>query len=148
MESIREAKFRLKLSEGFLNEAEDFFKLSHWRSCVSSAQLTVENASKAVLALFQPIVKMHGLSKLLIGLVEEHGFNEEIARKIERLAENARLLGFEEHIRTDYGDELGYRTPWEIYHAGHAEKALLLAKDSFNLAAQLIEELGQNVNWA
>lgn len=141
MDSIEEAKFRLRLSEGFLKEAEDFFNLSHWRSCVSSAQLTVENASKAVLTFFQPIVKLHGISKLLFALVDEHGFKEEMAKKIERLAENARVLGFEEHIRTDYGDELGYRTPWEIYNLTHAEKALSLAKDSFKLAAQIIEEL-------
>jgi len=44
MDSLGEAKFSLRLSEGFVKEAEEYFKLLHWRSCVSSAQLTVENA--------------------------------------------------------------------------------------------------------
>jgi len=143
MDSIEEAKYRLRLSEGFVKEAEEYFNLSHWRSCVSSAQLTVENASKAVLALFQPMVKIHDISKLLLSLIEEQGFMGDLAKKIERLAENARILGFEEHIRTDYGDELGYRTPWEIYNSNHAEKALSFAKISYKLSVEIIEELKQ-----
>jgi HEPN domain-containing protein len=124
MDSKEEANYRLRLREGFVKEADEYFNLSHWRSCVSSSQLAVENASKAVLAVTRPIVRIHNLSSLLLGLIEEHGLGEDLANKIERLAENARVLGFEEHIRTDYGDELAYKTPWEIYSFEHAQKAL------------------------
>lgn len=141
MDSKEEINYRLRLSEGFVTEAEEYLKISHWRSCVSSSQLGVENASKAVLACYQPIVKIHDLSKLLMELVQEQGLKGEVAKKVDRLAENARILGFEEHIRTDYGDELAYRTPWEIYDSKHAENALLIAKDSYNLAKEIIEKL-------
>lgn len=141
MDSKEEVNYRLKLSEGFVTEAEEYFKLSHWRSCVSSSQLGVENASKAVLAYYQPMVKIHDLSKLLMGLIEEQGLKGKLAKKIERLADNARVLGFEEHIRTNYGDELVYRTPWEIYDSTHAGNALSIAKDSYNLAREIIEKL-------
>lgn len=141
MDSKEEANYRLKLCKGFISEAEEYFTLSHWRSCVSSSQLAVENASKAVLVIDKPLVKIHDLSRLLLEMIEEHGLKEELATKIERLAENARILGFEEHIRTDYGDELAYKTPWEIYGPEHAEKALSLAKESFTLAFEITEKI-------
>jgi len=143
MDSREEAKYRLKLSEGFVKEAEEYFKLSHWRSCVSSSQLAVENASKAVLALSRPIIKIHDLSKLLLDLTEEEGLKAGLTNKIERLAENARILGFDEHIRADYGDELAHKTPWEIYSFKHAEKALSIARDSYTLATEIIEGMEQ-----
>ncbi len=141
MDSKEEANYRLRLSEGFVKEAEEYFNLSHWRSCVSSSQLAVENASKAVLAVTKPIVKIHNLSSLLLGLIEERGLDEDLANKIESLAENARVLGFEEHIRTDYGDELAHKTPWEIYSDEHAKKALSIAKDSYYLASEILNQL-------
>ena len=141
MVSIEEANYRLKLSEGFIKEAEEYFRLSHWRSCVSSSQLAVENSARAVLALSKPIIKIHDLSKLLMGLLEEEELPAELSNRIERLAENARVLGFEEHIRTDYGDELAYKTPWEIYGPKHAEKALSIARDSYDLSIEIIEKI-------
>ena len=50
-------------------------------------------------------------------------------------------MGLEEHIRTDYGDEFVHKTPWEIYNAHHAENALTLAKNSYELAKELVAEL-------
>lgn len=141
MDSKEEVRYRLKLSEGFAGEAEEYFRISHWRSCVSSAQLCVENASKAVLAVYQPVVKIHDLSRLLMELIEEQRITGDLADKMEKLADHARILGFQEHIRTDYGDELAYRTPWEIYDSRHAENALAMAKDSYLLAAEIIKGL-------
>jgi len=91
-----------------------------------------------VLALYHPLVKLHELSRLLLKPTEEQKLQGALAEKIEKLADNARILGFEEHIRTDYGDELAYKTPWEIYNAEHAERALAIAKESYSLANELI----------
>jgi len=36
---------------------------------------------------------------------------------------------------TDYGDELAYRTPWEIYDEGRARRAFALAQEACGIAA-------------
>jgi HEPN domain-containing protein len=42
MDSEQDVNFRLRLAEGFLQEAEEDLTLSRWRSCVDNAQLAVE----------------------------------------------------------------------------------------------------------
>jgi HEPN domain-containing protein len=51
MKPLQSAQYRLKLAEGFLQEAQQDLKINRWRSCVDNAQLTVENALKALIAL-------------------------------------------------------------------------------------------------
>ena len=138
MDSREEARYRLRLAEGYVREAEELLAASQWRACVSSAQLAVENSAKAVLALVGPLAKSHDLSSMLLDAAEDLGLGEEALRALERLAECARLLGFREHIMTDYGDELAYRTPWEIYDEGRAKRALALAKEAYEIAARLV----------
>ncbi len=53
------ARYRLRLAQGFLEEAREDVSLKRWRSAVDNAQLAVENAAKAVLALLGPIRQMH-----------------------------------------------------------------------------------------
>ena len=52
MSASRDVAYRIALAAGFLVEAEQDLLLERWRSCVDNAQLTVENAGKAALALF------------------------------------------------------------------------------------------------
>jgi len=54
MDSERDVRYRLRLAEGFLGEAEEDVRSSRWRSCVDNAQLAVENAIKAVIGRFGP----------------------------------------------------------------------------------------------
>ncbi len=49
--------YRLELARGFLHEAQQDFDLGRWRAAVSHVQLSVENALKAVIALFLPVAK-------------------------------------------------------------------------------------------
>jgi len=119
--SKEEASYRLKLAEGFLGEAEKLFDTKLWRACAGSCQLAVENACKAVIALFRPVVRTHELSRLLLDLLAEEEFAGNEVENIERLADHAKLLGLKEHILTDYGDELTYKVPWEIYEEEHAK---------------------------
>lgn len=44
-----EARYRLRLADGFLKEAGEDISLRRWRSCVDNSQLAAENAAKAVL---------------------------------------------------------------------------------------------------
>lgn len=138
MDSKEEARYRLRLAEGYLREAEVLVLASQWRACVSSAQLAVENSAKAVLALVGPLTKSHDLSGLLLDAKDDLGLEEEGLRNLRRLAECARLLGFREHIMTDYGDELAYRTPWEIYDEERARRAFAVAQEACGLAAGLL----------
>ncbi|RLF21257.1 MAG: DNA-binding protein, partial [Thermoprotei archaeon] len=48
-----EVRFRRRLAEGFLTEAERSLSMRDWRGVVSYSQLAVENAAKAIIALFR-----------------------------------------------------------------------------------------------
>jgi HEPN domain-containing protein len=139
MDSNEEAAYRLRLAGGYVREAEELFGNCQWRACVSSAQLAVENSAKAVLSLVGPLARSHDLSSMVLDAAEDLGSGKEAKGKLERLAECARLLGFREHIMTDYGDELTYRTPWEIYDEGRAKKALALAKEAHEIATAVVK---------
>lgn len=138
MDSTEEARYRLRLAEGYAREAEELLGASQWRASVSSAQLAVENSAKAVLALVGPLSKSHDLSSMLLDAAEDLGLDHQALRQLERLAECTRLLGLREHIMTDYGDELAYRTPWEIYDDERARRASALAKEAYDIAHRVV----------
>jgi HEPN domain-containing protein len=138
VDSSEEAKFRLRLASGYVQEAEELLRTSQWRACVSGAQLAVENSAKAVLTLVGPLTRSHDLSTLLLDAAEHLKLAQDGLQKLERLAECARLLGFREHVMTDYGDELTYRTPWEIYNEERARRAIEIAREACGIAAALV----------
>lgn len=139
MKSKEEATYRLKLARGFLEEAKKLFQAKLWRACAGSCQLAVENASKSLIALFRPVVKTHEMSELLLDLLPEEKLTKKEVREIEKLADYAKLLGLKEHILTDYGDELTYKMPWEIYKEEHAKRTLEIAIDAVKIAKEFIE---------
>ena len=138
MDSKEEARYRLRLAEGYVREAEHLIAVCQWRACVSSAQLAVENSASALLALVGPLARSHDLSGMLLDAAGDLGLRDHDLRKLHRLAECARLLGLREHILTDYGDELAHRTPWEIYDVGRGKTALALAAEAYEIAAHLV----------
>lgn len=138
MDSREEAQYRLRLAEGYLREAEEFYRLSRWRASASNSQLAVENSAKAFLSLIGPVPKSHDLSGLLLDAIEGLLLDKKAIRKIERLSECTRIMGLKEHILIDYGDELAYKTPWEIYDEGRAKRALGIAKEAYEIASSLV----------
>jgi hypothetical protein len=66
-------------------------------------------------------------------------FPGEISSRVERLAECAELLGPDIHVQSDYGDEAGGLTPWELFDQDSARQALDLAEEAADLAQQLFE---------
>ncbi|MDO8672160.1 MAG: HEPN domain-containing protein [Dehalococcoidia bacterium] len=65
MQSNDEARYRLRLAEGFLGETRQDIDSKRWRSCMDNSQLAVENAAKAVLALLGPVGHTHNPGALL-----------------------------------------------------------------------------------
>lgn len=142
MSPKRDADFRLKLAAGFLGEAEEDLRLSRWRSCVDNSQIAIENTAKAVIAMRGPVPKVHQLEGLLSKLLKDpplKNLNEDIAA----LRDISNKVGFEQHIRTDYGDESQYRTPWELFDRESAEEAVGLARRAYGTALRIIEKWPQ-----
>ena len=99
--------------------------LTHWRSAVDNAQLALENAAKAVLALMGPVGRTHQPALLLREALQV--FSSSHQKCVERLSEQAEMLGFDVHVQTDYGDEMEGITPWELFNEDDARSALAIA---------------------
>lgn len=136
-----EAGYRLKLAEGFLAEARQDLILNRWRSAVDNAQLAVENAAKSVLALVGPVGRTHNPSVPLRSALGEGLFPTEVQPAVARLTEQAELLGPDVHIQTDYGDELGNLTPWELFDGSDAAQSVTIAEEAVSLAQAVIEAI-------
>ncbi|RMF27350.1 MAG: HEPN domain-containing protein [Chloroflexi bacterium] len=139
--SVDNAVYRLRVAQGFLAEAQQDLQLRRWRSAVDNAQLAVENAAKAALALVAPVGKTHHPAPLLREAIAAAHFPAVLVAKVERIAECAEQLGFDVHIQTDYGDEMEGRTPWELFDEADARQALELAEEALALAQDIIKEV-------
>jgi len=137
---VDRAGYRFRVARGFLEEALQDVELERWRSAVDNAQLSVENAAKSVLALVGPVGWTHNPAVLLRRLLGDGVFTKEVKELVQSLAEHAEMLGKDIHIQTDYGDELGGRTPWELFDEQDARQALARAKEAVSLAEAVIQE--------
>jgi len=55
------------------------------------------------------------------------------------LRECATELGYEQHVRSDYGEEASFRTPWELFGEGDATRAVETARRARSIAQGLLE---------
>ncbi|HEC35028.1 MAG TPA: HEPN domain-containing protein [Anaerolineae bacterium] len=139
----RDAAYRLRLAQGFLNEAHQDLDLGRWRSVMDNAQLAVENAAKAVLALLGPVGRTHNPAVQLRRALGDGLFAAPEDDRVQRLTELAELLGPDVHIQTDYGDEAGGLTPWELFDEEDARQALDIAGEAVELAVAVVGRLTQ-----
>ena len=137
MNAADERTYRRRLAEGFLAEARQDATLQRWRSCVDNSQLAAENAAKTALAMLGPVGRTHSPAGLLRRALQSQKFSPDVRRSIERLAECAEFLGPDIHARSDYGDEVGGLTPWELFDENAARQALALAEEAVSLASSL-----------
>ena len=140
MESVADAEYRLRLARGFLSEAEEDLPLSRWRSCVDNAQLAVENAGKSVIARFSPVPRSHDVAALLAEHLERGLIPPALRPKVDLLRELSQELGYEEHVRSDYGEEARGVTPWELFQEPEAVRAIELARRALSLAEDLARQ--------
>ena len=146
MVGLADAEYRLRVARGFLDEAQQDAELGRWRSAVDNAQLTVENAAKAALALCGPVGRTHNPALQLRNTLEAM-FEWSDPSSVQRLADLAEMLGFDVHVQTDYGDEMEGRTPWELFDEADARQALTIATEAVGLAEQIVgtHSRGRNV---
>jgi len=142
--NARDAQYRLKVAQGFLEESRQDTGIQRWRSAVDNAQLATENAAKAVLAVVVPLGKTHNPAPLLRRAMKDNLFTEDFRPFVEQLAVLSETLGFDIHVQTDYGDEIEGLTPWEIFEEEDAQQALLTAEGALNLAAKILRGLLEN----
>lgn len=131
------ARYRLGLAQGFLSEARQDIDIDRFRSCVSNAQLSIENAAKAVIALFGPVGKTHEPWRELKALLDEEAIPQALWGQVERLATLAARYGLKEHFLTDYGDEAQLLSPWQLFGQEDAAEALETAETCFALAQEI-----------
>ena len=141
MNSHDPAHFRLRLAEGFFDEAREDVRSQRWRSCVSNAQLAVENAAKPVLGMLGPIGRTRNPSVFLSEGLQKGRFPHIVRAQVERLVECAKVLGPAVHVKSDNGDEETMQTPWELFDEGRAKEAVGLAEQAFGLARQIVERV-------
>ena len=136
---LSEVRYRVRLAERYLADAEDAYRRGDFRGAVAASQLAAENAAKAVVAVYRIPSWTHDLSHELREVAEQMPPS---ARALaEELASIAELLA-PEHDRATYGEPARGLTPWEIYGKGDAEAALQRARRAVELAGAILRELG------
>jgi HEPN domain-containing protein len=130
--------YRIRLAEGFLAEAEQDFTLARWRSCVDNAQLATENAGKSVLALFGVVPKTHDPAQQIAQILRNQDVHSELRELMEKMLPELLALGSAEHFLTDYGDEVSYKLPWDLFDKDAAADALQAARRSIASAQAIL----------
>lgn len=138
MNSLQDARYRLRLADGFLGEARQDRDIARWRSCVDNSQIAVENAAKAVAALVGPVGRTHEAATLLHQALQAARFSSADIASVQRLAAIADQLGWSVHMASEYGDELAYKSPWDLFDEPAAASALALAEEAVTIARKLV----------
>ena len=137
MSASKDVDYRIALATGFLGEAEQDFTLQRWRSCVDNAQLVVENAGKAALALFGISPKTHDPARQIAAVLREQVLPAGVSELLHAMLPDLLVLGTETHFLTDYGDEATHTLPWDLFTRQTAEDALQSARRSIQKARAL-----------
>lgn len=122
---------------GFLAEAEQDYDLERWRSCVDNAQLSVENAGKAALAMFGIVPKTHDPSRQINAIAHYPDTPRSVADLLISMLPDLLALGTEAHFLTDYGDEATHTLPWDLFTQETADDALSAAQRTLGVARSL-----------
>lgn len=139
LDSREEISYRVKIAERYLKEASNAYRRRDYRLVVASSQLSVENAAKAVIAVFRIPSWSHDPSNELLELLNQ--LPEHIKNYARELANIARTLA-PEHGRATYGEPLRGLTPWELYSEKEATQSLEMATRARELMKKILVGLG------
>ncbi len=106
---------------------------------MDNSQLAVENSGKTVVACFRPVEKSHNPARQVTDLLDRGEIDEKLIDDIKILIPLLEKLGFEEHLKTDYGDEDTYKSPWDIFNKDDAAEALDIARKCVGIAKRVYE---------
>ena len=139
MRSQEEARYRLDLARGYFAEAEEDIKRKRWRSCAASAQLSIENSAKAIVACFVPVAITHDPAVQLAKLIETETMPEDVAAKAKEIIPIAAKFGGKEHGLFSYGDTKRFRDPWSLVTQAKANEAIEGARRCLVIAEEIYE---------
>ena len=134
-----EVAYRVTLAREHLDRAKRRFGIEDWAGVVEAAQLSAENAAKAVIAHFHVPSWSHDPSRELQELIPQ--LPPTLAVRARKLATIARELAPEHGIAT-YGVPQERLTPAQLYSREKAAKALKLAEEALEIATLILRELG------
>ena len=145
MKSEEEAWYRLSLAQGRLRRAVEAFERGDYLGCILEAQLSVENAAKAVITVFRIPSWSHDPSVELREVITQN--RESMVGKLgaifmselEELASTAEDLA-PEHGRATYGNSERRIPPWEIFAEEDAREALRRVKRARKAAEKFIKK--------
>ncbi len=133
-----EVGYRRRLAEGFLRDAQNSYMNRDWRNTVLNSQLAVENAAKAIIAIFRVPSWTHDPSPELEDILDR--IPRDLRDQARRLAEISHILA-PEHSRATYGDIIRGIPPWDLYSEGDAIRVLNLAREAINIMRNLLRQL-------
>lgn len=138
-----DSEYRFRLSKGFLTEARHNFEHELWRSCVDNSQLTVENCGKMIIAIFEPVEKIHNPSHQIKRLIGKRLTDSNLIQKVNDLVPIIENFSSEKHFMTDYGDEATKTDPWTLFGKEEAKEALELAEKAFKISESIFNSYFQ-----
>jgi len=94
---------------------------------------------KAVIARYGPIPRSHDLVGPLDELRASRRFDPAEDEAMSMLRACAVELGYEQHVRSDYGEEASFRTPGELFGESDAVDAVETARRARSIAQRLLE---------
>ena len=77
------------------------------------------------------------------GLLASGRFTPGERDALAELRQCAAELGHEQHVRSDYGEEAVFKTPWELFDAADARRAITVAERSVTLARSILGRAGR-----
>lgn len=140
MQAREDAEYRISLARESLAEACRELEAQSWPICVDLCQQTVENAAKAVLALFGAPPPTHSPGRLLREIPPDQAPSG-AAPAIEQLAQLSEAYGPDVHMRVRYGDEQARITPRFLFNEESARDGLAAAEGALTLAQTVIDAL-------
>jgi HEPN domain-containing protein len=145
LDPFEDVKYRLELARDHLEGARKALEVREFAIAVGEAQLSIENAAKAVISCFRIPTWSHDPSEELREIVKEkegrivETLGPDFLAKLEELASLAHEVA-PEHGRVAYGDLTKRTPPRRLYSEAEAEKAVRGAEKALAVATTFVNK--------